>query len=122
MKKIIVDTNALMAMAEFRIDLLSEIEQICDFPYQVYVLSGTILELHKIIEEQKNKYQRIAKLALSLLKHQLKVLPEEGDVDDLLAEHSLKEDIIVTQDILLKKRLTKPYLTIRQKKKVMMVR
>jgi rRNA-processing protein FCF1 len=50
------------------------------------------------------------------------LISEEGFVDDLLVEHSVKGDFILTQDIALKRRLQKPYLTIRQKKKVILVR
>ncbi|MFH1276342.1 MAG: PIN domain-containing protein [Candidatus Woesearchaeota archaeon] len=122
MKKIIIDTNALMAISEFKIDLFSEIEKACDFNFKLCIMQGTIDELNKIIEEQRSKFARAAKLALSLIKaKKTEIIKKQGYVDDILVEHSKKGDLILTQDVELKKRLTKPYLTIRQKKKVVMV-
>lgn len=112
-----------MAITEFRLDLFTEIEKCCDFNYKLYVLSGTLQELQKIIEKQRGKFKRAAKLVLGLLKaRKIPVITNEGSVDDLLVKHSLAGDVILTQDYILKKRLTKPYLTIRQKKYVILVR
>lgn len=122
MKKIIIDTNALLAIAEFKLDIFSALQECCDFLYKTYVLSGTIKELEKIIEEQRGKYKWAAKLSLSLLKaKKVGILKETGYVDDLLVEHSKKGDLVLTQDKELKRRLSKPYFTIRQKKKIIMV-
>ena len=123
MKKIILDTNALMAITSFNIPLFRELQECCDFNYHLYILEGTKYELEKIIKEQRGKFQRAAKLALTILKaKKIKIIPSSGHVDDLLVEHSIKGDFILTQDLALKKRLAKPYLTIRQKKKVMMIK
>lgn len=123
MKKIILDTNALMAIAEFKIDIFSELERICDFTYDLYVLEGTIKELKKIMEEQRQKFKRAAKLALAIVKAKgIKKIASSNYVDDVLVELSKKGDLILTQDIELKKRLTKPYLTIRQKKRVVLMK
>ena len=123
MKKIILDTNALMAIAEFKLDIFSSLNECCDFKFRIYVLEGTIKELEKIKNKQRGKYKRGAQLALSLLKFKkIGVLKGKGDVDDLLVEHSIKDDLVLTQDIALKKRLVKPYLTIRQKRKVFLVK
>jgi len=111
-----------MAIAEFKIDLFSELETVCDFSYDLFVLSGTIKELNKIMEEQRQKYKRAAKLALGMIKVKgIKKIVSSGYVDDLLVKHSQQGDLILTQDVELKKRLTKPYLTIRQKKKIIVV-
>ena len=123
MRKIILDTNALMAIAEFKIDLFSELERICDFTYDLYILEGTIKELRKIMEEQRQKFKRAAKLALAIVKAKgIKKIASSNYVDDVLVELSKKGDLILTQDIELKKRLTKPYLTIRQKKRVVLMK
>ena len=123
MKKIILDTNALMAIAEFKLDIFQALEECCDFKFKLLVLEGTISELEKIKLEQRGKYKRAAQLGLSILKAKnVRILKGKGDVDDLLAEHSIKGDLVLTQDIGLKKRLVKPYLTIRQKKKIVVVR
>ena len=123
MKKIILDTNALMAIAEFKIDIFSELERICDFTYDLYILEGTIKELKKIMEEQRQKFKRAAKLALAIVKAKgIKKIASSNYVDDELVELSKKGNLVLTQDIELKKRLTKPYFTIRQKKRVVLVK
>ncbi len=123
MKKIILDTNAVMAIAEFKIDLFSELENCCDFTYDLFVLDGTIKELKKIMEEQRQKFKRAAKLALAIIKAKgIKKITSSGYVDDVLVELSKKGDLVLTQDVELKKRLAKPYLTIRQKKRVVLVK
>ena len=116
--KIILDTNALMAVGEFGVDVFRQLEH--DL---LYVLSGTIEELEKIQENQKGKHKRNAQVALSLLQRKsVKVLQSSGHVDDVLVEYSTKGYHILTQDLGLKRRLQKPYLTIRQKKRVVEVR
>ena len=50
------------------------------------------------------------------------IIEEEGYVDDILVEYSKKGNLILTQDTELKKRLTKPYLTIRQKKTIIFIK
>ncbi len=122
MKTIIIDTNALMAVSEFGIDLFAEIEKACLFQYQLTVLTGTIQELEKIKKEQRGKYRVAAKLALTLVeKFKLQQITSAGVVDDELVKHSARGEVILTQDQELKKRLRKPYLTIRQKKWIVMV-
>ncbi len=116
-----------MAVSEFKIDIFSEIERVCYFPFQLSVLEGTIIELKKIMDVQRGKYKRGAKLALDLLKAKkvrIMAKPEAAElrnVDDQLVEHSKQGEIILTQDKELKKRLYKPYLTIRQKNRVILV-
>ncbi len=122
LKRIILDTNALMAIAEFKIDLISELEKAADFPYELCVLEGSIKELKKIQEEQREKFKRAAKLALGIISvKKIKVLPSQGYVDAELVKYSKSGDLILTQDVNLKKELNLPYLTIRQKKRVMLV-
>lgn len=123
MKKVLLDTNALMAVAEFKIDIFRELELCCDFPFKVYILEGTIEELQKIKEEQRGKYKQAAQLALSLVTaKRIVILKKKGSVDGLLVEESKNGNFVLTQDIALKQQLTKPYLTIRQQKKIMVVR
>ena len=126
MKKIVLDTNALMAVAEFKLDIFRSIEDCCYFSYRLYVLSGTIDELQQIKETQRGKFKLAAKLALGILSNKISagmvsVLNSKGKVDDLLAAYSKSGYLILTQDVNLKKRLLKPYLTIRQKKFVVLV-
>lgn len=123
MKRIIIDTNAWMAIADFKIDLFRALEECCDFRYEVCVLQATIEELRKIISEQRARYRQAALLAIGIIEaKKVKVIPELGDVDELLLKHSKKGDLVLTQDIALKTRLQKPFLSIRQKKKVIIIK
>ena len=123
MKKVLLDTNALMAIAEFHLDLISELKQAGDFTFKIVVLEGSIQELQKIIREQRGKYQQAARIALTVIAAQkIEILPAEGNVDDLLTAYSRQGCLVLTQDTELKKLLTKPYLTIRQKKKVILIK
>lgn len=122
MKKIIVDTNALMAISEFRLDLFSVLEESCDFPYQLTILTGTVAELKQIKDRQQGKFKRAAKLVLDIIKaKKISIIKDEGKVDDLLISHSRRGDLILTLDAQLKKKLSRPYLTIKQKKRIILV-
>ena len=115
MKKIILDTNALIYFGKFKIDFIEELKRICDFTFEVYVLNKTIDELIKLNEM----------FALELIKRKnLKILniAEGKNVDDMLVNMSKLGYIVVTQDKELKEKLQKPFITIRQKKYLFMVR
>jgi len=122
MKKIIIDTNVWMAISEFKLDLFTELNNYCDFKYKLFVLEATIAELEKIRREQRGKFKRAAALALSLIKaKKMDIIPGEGNVDDLLTAFSKQGCLVLTQDFGLKNRLAKPYLTIRQKKRIIII-
>lgn len=114
MKIIILDTNFLLAISQFHIDIFSELERICDFPYSVYVLDKTVDELNKVLV---GKDKAAAKLALSIIKGRAKILKtKKGYVDDILVRLAGKDTIIATQDRELKKRVKTSVITIKQKK------
>jgi rRNA-processing protein FCF1 len=133
MKRIIIDTNAWLAIMTQNLDLLFAIDNACDFEYELFILEGTIDELEKIQKDKKckGKDKSAASLALAII-HQkedeeiLTILPStkssDEHVDNELVKESKDGSIILTQDKDLKKRLTKPYLTIRQKKYVVLVK
>jgi rRNA-processing protein FCF1 len=68
MIKIILDTNFLMAISQFKIDIFEEIRRISDFKYQICILDKTIDELNNIIRTQKGKNKLAANLALQINK------------------------------------------------------
>jgi rRNA-processing protein FCF1 len=130
MKQVIIDTNALIAIETFKIDVFEEIENCLDVEYELCVVDGTIKELIKLKVDTKlsGKDKTAAKLALTILEHKIKnkkitVIKDDPkiDVDSTLALFSSKKALVLTQDKGLKSRLTKPYLTIRQKKRVVLI-
>lgn len=129
MKTILIDTSSLLYAVKNKIDLFIEIKKTADFPVRVAVVEGVMEELKRlaISTAVSRKERRAAVLALALLRaKKVPLLPgkekgKEEKVDDLLAEHSQKGVLVITQDRELKRRLTAPYLTIRQGKKIMVV-
>jgi len=116
-KRIILDTNFLLAISQFNIDIFSELERICDFPYTVNVLDKTIDELNNIIKTPGAKDKAAAKLALAIIEGRIMVIESEGSyVDDILVSLADKDTIIATQDKELKRRIKYPIITIKQKK------
>lgn len=122
-KTILLDTSSLVSAALWKVDIFTELARVCDFPYHVAIVQGTLDELRKIMQEQRQKFRAAAKLALALLQtKKVPVLPDSGSVDDALARRSLQGEVVVTQDRKLKKRLQRPYLTLRQKKVLLLVK
>ena len=122
MKKVILDTNAVIDMADFKVDIFAELHRIIDVPYQVCVLEGTMKELEKIVLGPRLRFARAAKMGLAIIQSKkVKIVSGEEKVDDVLAHYSAQGALVLTQDRELKRRLTRPYLTIRQKKMVVMV-
>ncbi len=119
MKHIILDTNILMAISQFKIDIFSELARICDFPYTISILDKTVEELNKIKATQNQTQSRAAKLALQIIKkYKIKIIKTNSkqSVDKLLIDFSKEDYIIATQDRNLKKQLKKPLITIRKRK------
>ena len=121
-----MDTNFLMAPFEFKVDVFSEFNRICDFNYKLLVFSRTIDELKSIIEKQSLKHKKAAQFALKLIK--LKgigiIKSAQKDVDALILDSISSDTIIATQDILLKKELLKKgasVVILRQKKYLQLI-
>jgi len=111
--KIILDTSFILTGLKFRIDIFSELEKVCDFPYKLYVIDKTLDEL-------KNK--PASKLALDLIKAKsIEIIKTKKDrnVDRLMLEIVDKEYLVATQDRELKKKIKNKgikVITIRQRK------
>ncbi len=128
-RKVVLDTNALLAIKQFNLDVLSAVDDACDFAYRLFVFEGTFDELDKIIDEQKGKDVVAAKLAKQIVMRKvndgkIEIIDDfypTHDVDYNLVHASRLGYLVLTQDRALKKRLEKPYLTIRQKMMVSMV-
>ncbi len=109
MKRIILDTNFLLIPIQFKVDIFTEIDRICLFPYKLYIVDKTIDELKKIVEKQKGKHKFAAKIALQLVKKKniSKIKTKEGHVDDLILDVLDKDSILATQDAIFRKRAVK---------------
>ena len=112
MKKIYLDTNFLLIPIQFKVDIFGEIDRICDFPKETFVLSNTIDELRKIVLKQKGKDKEAAKIAIQIVERRVKqkslnitAFSKETGVDDILVELADKDTIIATQDKELKRRI-----------------
>jgi len=127
MRKILLDTNFLLAVHQFKVDIFSEIYKEMRFKYKLFVLDRSIEELKKIVENQKGKSKEAAKIALKLViikdVEVVKTINDES-VDDAIVKLAEKESFIVaTQDKELKKRLKEKKVAIiilRQKKKIVL--
>ena len=127
MKKILLDTNFLLIPIQFKLDIFSEIHDICNFNYKLFILDKTIEELNNIIEKQKGKSKEAAKFALKLIKlKKISIIKtkEKLTADRLiLKKANKKEYIIATQDKFLKKQLKIrqiPLIILRQKKRLIL--
>ena len=109
LEKVVVDTNFLMAISQFKIDILAELK-----PNKIIIIDKTIKELKNLKEKEKTKMH--ATIALKLIKGLPILKTKDGKTDDILAELSKEGYIIATQDRGLKRRLKNTYIVIRQKK------
>jgi rRNA-processing protein FCF1 len=108
MRKVILDTNFLLIPFTENVDIFSELERILDFKFQTWVLDKTIDELNKIMLEQGGKSKKAAHLGLELIKAKgIKIIKSKSDLntDQFLINNTEKNDIIATQDKILKKAL-----------------
>jgi len=104
MRKLFFDTNFLIDLAKFKIEL----EEILDFleePVEFFVLSSSIEELKKIARN-KGKSGNMAKLALKIIKlKKIEILEEKESPDKVFLRIADKNTIIATNDSNLRKKL-----------------
>jgi rRNA-processing protein FCF1 len=106
MKKLFLDTNFLIDLARFKIDL-EEVSALLQEPVEFFVLSSTSEELMKLAKN-KGKQGSLAKLALEIIKlKQIQVLKEKESPDKAFLSLADKNTIIATNDSKLRKRLKK---------------
>ena len=60
MTKIIIDTNFLLVPFQFRVDIFSEFERICNSNYKLCIYNGSIGELRNIVEKSGGKDKKAA--------------------------------------------------------------
>ncbi len=111
---------------QFKIDIFSEFNRICNFNYKLYIFEQSIEELKKIIESQKGKDKKAAQIALKLIKlKNIEIIKgKQNNVDSLLLNSVNNNTIIATQDLFLKKQLLEKgasVIIMRQKKYLQLI-
>ena len=119
-EKILLDTNFILIPAQFKVDIYAEIDRICPFKYQLYVLDKSLEELESIIITRKGKDKAAAKLAKAILEAKkpktLKTTSKDY-LDNIILD--LDGYIVATSDKELRSRLKKKgikTIVLRQKK------
>ena len=104
--RIIYDTNFLMSIMKFKIDLFKELELILDSPYESIIFDSVINEL-KNLAEGKTKSSDYAKLCLTFVNsHKFNpTKAPKGKVDDIILLMSDQNTAVATNDMELRKRL-----------------
>ncbi|OKY78222.1 MAG: rRNA-processing protein FCF1 containing PIN domain [Candidatus Methanohalarchaeum thermophilum] len=115
--KIIVDTNMLMAIEQFDIDLVSELDRVVDTSYEVIIPQTVIKELKNIYKSSEGRDSRAAKIALEFAKR-FNVI-ETSEKGDKAIEHLANElnSVVATNDKELIKNLSSrsiPIIRLRQ--------
>ena len=121
---VILDTNALMMLFEFSIDLESELNRLLG-SYCIFVPTTVLDELKFLSEKGNGKQKRIAKSALALSKNYkcMQTDLNESVDDSLISIAKEKNGIILTNDRELRKKLKEMDLKViflRAKKKLSM--
>ena len=108
--KIILDTNFLLIPVQFKVDIYSEIDRICDFSYELVTVKEVVSELEHLIAKG-SKSKKAAKLALQMLKKfQIRTLRDRKvfkRADEAIIAIADKNSIVATQDMELKRLLKK---------------
>ena len=129
-EKILLDTNFVLIPANFGLDIYDELDKICNFSYELFIVDKTLDEL-KVLESRP-KVKKKAKLARIILEKQL----QQGNINiidtksnkklaDLYVDDVIKsladQYIIATTDSELKKHL-KRVVILRQKNHLELVK
>ena len=98
---------------KYKIDIFSEIDRICDFPYELAVIDKTLDEL------KGKKGEKLSRKLLEIKKVKVIKTDKSGSVDKILKELNLKNTIIASNDRRLIKELKMPVIRLKQKKYLM---
>ena len=107
MRKVFLDTNFVLKVIEWKVDLFGELRRVLDFKYDVVILDMVKFELEKYrsLGGLKKTQGNVALLVLK--KNDVRILRTEkkGYTDTVIVERAKKGDVVCTQDQGLKKRL-----------------
>ncbi len=120
-KRIVLDTNFLLIPAQFNVDIFTEVQKICDFPYELHIIETTLKELDNIMKKGEGKAKQAAKLALELVKAKdINIMSSDvAYVDKAILDIADENTIVATMDRELRKKLKNKgvrLITLRQKK------
>jgi rRNA-processing protein FCF1 len=98
MKRIFLDTNFLIDLVRFRIEI-ERISALLEEPHQIFILSSVINELERIANK-KGKSSNFARLALEMIRlKKIKTIRVEGEnPDKTFLSMADKNTIIATND------------------------
>ena len=107
MKKIILDTNFLISLCKFKVNL-EEIDEVVDEPYQLFTLGLVVDELEKM-SGLVSRDSRYAKIALGLINlKKIKILSSDKiNTDKAIINSADQGTIVATNDIELREKLKK---------------
>ena len=118
-RKILLDTNFLMIPGNLGVDILKELDRVCNFNYKLYIVDKSLDELKKLPEKAR-KEKTTTKIAVNIAFKLIELLTKEGKINIIPAktDERLKdkyvddviksladEYIIATTDSELKKHL-----------------
>ena len=115
--QIILDTNFLLIPGQFRVDIFSEIDRLCNFEYELCIMSGIKYELRKILlrKDEKTVNKLAAKIGLKMIEdRKVKEIIFKSettkDVDSKILQYcgqnkGKTECIVATQDAELARKL-----------------
>ena len=124
-KTIILDTDFLVFCAEHKIDYVTELNRVCDFPFTIVVLDKTLHELESVAAKSA-KNAIAVKLAKTILqKKKLAILPTNKNkpADALILQFVNEHFCVATQDKKFKEKARAKgacIITVRQKKYLIM--
>ena len=118
-QQVFLDTNSLMAIGQHNLSLFEELDRLCGKFVKINILQATLLELEKIKTTSRGKDARSAKLVLQIIQEKskfnlIKIVEKTGYVDDLLVNESKAGALVVTADLVLQKRLQRPFIIVKQ--------
>jgi len=123
--KVILDSNALFVPLQFKIDIVSELENLLKRHFDLILLSAVKHELETLAERGSPKVRRDAVYALRLAEKFSLVEVESGplaDVDDVIVKTAREwRAIVFTNDEQLRRRLrdiSVPVIYVRQKSRL----
>jgi rRNA-processing protein FCF1 len=122
--EVIVDSNALFAPLQFKIDMFGELERLLNRRFELILLSPVRGELETLAAEGSPKTRRMANFALKLAEkcRYVEVNSSKKVVDDVIVETAAKwRTPVFTNDSQLRKRLrdiSVPVIYLRQKSRL----